>query len=208
MPSTLTKLTEVASEKMPKPAIHAVSSYHGSVVGASSAGSLPRNESQVKSIRQKIKSGSSTDSLLSVMIMCKNTMKGFVKAVTGAPDYMVFIAADRSPDNIVRFCTTDSPQPSILTFDPTFTLGTFGVTVTTYKHPLLVFRHPNEHTSKHPNLLGPILIHQQKQFLKLPLFYFYSSRMPSKDHALDTHGEKALVQACHSQFPNAIHLRC
>jgi len=86
-------------------------------------------------------------------------MKGFVKTVTGAPDYMVFIAADRSLDNLVRFCTTDSSQPSILTFDPTFSLGALDVTVSTYKHPLLVFCHPNEHTSQHPNFLDPILIH-------------------------------------------------
>ena len=141
MPSTLDKLTEVAPEKTPKPSVHAVSSY-GGVVGALSAGSSPRNELQVKSIQQKLKSGSSTDPLLSVMMMCKDTMKGFVKTVTGAPDYMVFIAADRSLDNLVHFCTTDSSQPSILTFDPTFSLGAFDVTVSTYKHPLLVFRHP------------------------------------------------------------------
>ena len=49
MLNTLNKLTEVALEKTPKPTIHAVSSQHG-VVGALSAGSLPRNESQVKSI--------------------------------------------------------------------------------------------------------------------------------------------------------------
>ena len=212
MPSTLNKLTKVASEKMPKPAIHAVSSQHGGVVGALSAGSLPRNESQVKSIRQKIKvtSGSSTDPLLSVMMMCKDTMKGFVRTVTGAPDYMVFIAADRSLDNLVRFCTNSS-QPSILTFDPTFSLGAFDVTVSTYKHPLLVFRNPNEHTSRYPSLLGPILIHQRKQFANY--HYFTSTLVGFRPemhqlHAFGTDGEKALVQACNSQFSNAFHLRC
>ena len=212
MPSTLNKLTEVASEKTPKPAIHAVSSQHGGVVGALSAGSLPRNESQVKSIRQKIKvtSGSSTDPLLSVMMMCKDTMKGFVRTVTGAPDYMVFIAADRSLDNLVRFCTNSS-QPSILTFDPTFSLDAFDVTVSTYKHPLLVFRNPNEHTSRYPSLLGPILIHQRKQFAN---YHYFTSTLVGfhpemhQLHAFGTDGEKALVQACNSQFPNAFHLRC
>ena len=210
MPSTL---NEVASEKTPKPAVHAVSSQRGGVVRALSAGSLPRNESQVKSIRQKIKvtSGSSMDPLLSVMMMCKDTMKGFVRTVTGAPDYMVFIAADRSLDNLVRFCTKDSAQPSILTFDPTFSLGAFDVTVSTYKHPLIVFRNPNEHTSRHPNLLGPILIHQRKQFANY--HYFTSTLVGCRPemrqlHAFGTDGVKALVQACHSQFPDAIHLRC
>ena len=44
MPSTLNKLTEVASETMPKPAVHAVSSQHGGVVRALSAGSLATKE--------------------------------------------------------------------------------------------------------------------------------------------------------------------
>ena len=73
--STLKVLTEVASEKTPKAAVHAISSQCGGVVGASSAGSLPRNERQVKNIRRKIKSSSgSLDPLHSVMMMCKDTM--------------------------------------------------------------------------------------------------------------------------------------
>ena len=85
--STLKELTEVASEKTPKPAVHSISSHRGDVVGASSAGSLPRNERQVKNITRKIKSsGGSLDPLHSVMMMCKDTMKDFVRAVKGAPD--------------------------------------------------------------------------------------------------------------------------
>lgn len=83
MPSTLKELTEVASEKTPKTAVHAISSQCVGVIGASSAGSLPRNERQVKNIRRKIKSSSgSLDPLHSVMIMCKDTMTDFVRAVT------------------------------------------------------------------------------------------------------------------------------
>ena len=103
------------------------------------------------------------------MMMCKDTMKGFV----------------------------------ILMFDPTFSLGAFDVTVSTYKHPLIVFRNSNEHTSRHPNLLGPILIHQRKQFANY--HYFTSTLVGCRPemrqlHAFGTDGEKALVQACHSQF--------
>ena len=215
MPSTLNKLTEVASEKTPKPALHAVSSQSGGVISALSAGSLPRNERQVKNIRGKLKNvtGNSTDPLHSVMMMCKDTMKDFVRTVTGAPDYMVFVASDRTLDNLVRFCTTtkNSLQPCILTFDPTFSLGDFDVTVSTYKHPLIEFCNPKEHTSRHPNLLGPILIHQRKKFAN---YHYLTSTLVGYRpelrhlHAFGTDGEKALVQACHSQFPNAFHLRC
>ena len=140
-------------------------------------------------------------------------MKYFVRAVTGAPDYMVFLALDRTLDNLVRFCSDSqgSIQPVVLTFDPTFSLGEFDVTVSTYKHPLIVFREPTEHTVRHPSLIGPVLIHQRKQFVNY--HYFTSTLVAFRPrlrhlHAFGTDGEQALVQACHSQFSNAIHLRC
>ena len=162
MPSTLEKLSTAATEKTPKPAVHTVSSQVGGVLGASSAGSLPRNERQVKDICQKTVA-KPKDPLLSVMMMCKESMTDFVRAVTGTPDYMVILSCDCTLDNLVHFCA-DPMSPSILTFDPTFSLGQFDVTVTTYKHPLLVFHNSKEHSSCHPNLIGPVLIHQRKQY--------------------------------------------
>jgi len=214
LPSTFADLNEVASSTTPKPAVHMISSQCGGVVGASSAGSLPRNERQVKDMRKRKKITSGTlDPLHSVMMMCKDTMKDFVRAVTGAPDYMIVIALDRMLDNLVRFCVSSesSLQPTILTFDPTFSLGEFDVTVSTYKHPLVVFRNPCGHTAKHPSLIGPVLIHQRKQFVN---YHYLTSTLVSfrpelrNLHVFGTDGEQALVQACQSQFPGAIHLRC
>ena len=46
---------------------------------------------QIKDIRRKYKcSSGSLDPTHSVMMMWKDTIKDFVRAVTGAPDYMVF----------------------------------------------------------------------------------------------------------------------
>ena len=163
----------------------------------------------MKDIRRKTQA-KSKDPLLSVMMMCKETMTDFVRTVTGAPDYMVILSSDHTLDNLVRFCAYPM-SPSVLTFDPTFSLGQFDVTVTTYKHPLLVFRNPREHSSCHPNLIGPILIHQRKQFSN---YHYFTSTLvglrPSLRNltAFGTDGEAALVQACVSQFPTAIHLRC
>ncbi len=70
------------------------------------------------------------------MMMCKEGMKDFVRAVTGAPDYMVVLCTDRTLDNLVRFCANEM-APSVITFDPTFSLGEFDVTVSTYKHHCL-----------------------------------------------------------------------
>ena len=96
------------------------------------------------------------------MMMFKNTMKDFVRAVTGAPGYMLLLGLDRTLDNLVWFCSHSSVQPSILTFDSTFSLGKFDVTVSTYKHPLIVFCNLCEHTARNPSLIGPVLIHQRK----------------------------------------------
>lgn len=205
MPSTLQKLTDVSKKLTPKPTVHAVSSHAGGVLGASSAGSLPRNDRQVKDIRRNMKA-QSNDPLLSVMMMCKESMKHFVRTVTGAPDYMVFLSLDRTLDNIVRFCTTPM-LPTVLTFDPTFSLGQFEVTVTTYKHPLLVFRNPQEHSSCHPSLLGPILVHQRKQFTN---YHYLTSTMVGlrpELHGLTAFGTDGET-ACISQFSCAVHVRC
>ena len=89
---------------------------------------------------------------------------------------MVFLALDRTLDNLVRFCSgsQSSIQPVILTFDPTFSLGEFDVTVSTYKHPLIVFRDPSEHTARHPSLIGPVFIHQRKQFVN---YHYFTSKL-------------------------------
>ena len=73
----------------------------------------------------------SRDPLHSVMMMCKNSLKDFVRTVTGAPDYMVTLCYDRLLDNLVQFCANPA-LPNILTFDPTFNIGQFDVTVRTY----------------------------------------------------------------------------
>ena len=88
------------------------------------AASLSRNERQVKDICWKAKSLQSKDPLLSLMIMCKESMSDFVRTVTGAPDYMAVLSCDRTLDNLVRFCTNPM-LPSVVTFDPTFSLGSF-----------------------------------------------------------------------------------
>ena len=198
-------LDTASMQQTPKLAVHDVSSQLGGVIHAATAGSLPRNQQQAKDKRRKLKTDSSKDPLLSAMFMCKESMSGFVRRVMGAPDYMIVIADDRTLDNLVRFCTnTEAPQ--ILSVDPTFSLGQFDVTVTTYKHPMLTAS-----TSDHPSMLGPILIHQRKQFQN---YQFFSTSLlglrPSLQQlcAFGTDGEVALVDAFHSAFPNAIHLRC
>ena len=69
----------------------------------------------------------------------------------------VLLTNDKQLNDLKRFCC-DSQQFSIFGIDPTFNLGDFSVTVTTYRHLQLVERN----TKKPPVFLGPMLVHQRK----------------------------------------------
>ena len=73
----------------------------------------------------------------------------FIRAVKAAPEAMCVLARDRQLNDMARFCTDDQ-QFSVVGVDPTFNLGEFSVTVTTYRHLQLIHRQ----TNKHPVLLG------------------------------------------------------
>ena len=69
MPSVTTKLKQAATQKTPKRALQFVVDEQGSVVGATSAGALPRSRQQVKDMRRSLKQDN--DPLFSLMFMCK-----------------------------------------------------------------------------------------------------------------------------------------
>lgn len=60
---------------------------------------------------------------------------------------------------MVRFCVSPSSF-SILTVDPTFNLGEFDVTLTTYQHQLLI----SARSGNSPVMIGPVMIHYHKTF--------------------------------------------
>ena len=64
--------------------------------------------------------------------------------------------------DIEHFCT-DPGKFGPLSVDPTFNLGDFNVTVTSYRNLLL----ENRRSSKNPIMVGPMLIHRKKLFLLL-----------------------------------------
>ena len=93
----------------------------------------------------------------------------FIRMVNAAPYPMMLIAMDYTLDDLVRFCT--NPRNfSILGVDPTFNLGDFDVTVTTYRHLLLEpYGTP---CGKPPTMIGPMFIHVQKDF---GVYHFFTS---------------------------------
>ena len=108
-----------------------------------SAGSIPRNRQQVKDLRRRrdgyeiVPSSRGKDPLCSVMVMCKESQgkhiaNAFVRIVSCAPEPMTVLVCDWTLNDLERFCTTS--QCTMLCIDPTFSLGDFDVTVTTYRH--------------------------------------------------------------------------
>ena len=81
----------------------------------------------------------------------------FICSVQAAPEPTCVLASDYQLNDIDRFCTNPQ-QFSILGIDPTFNLGDFAVTVTTYRHLMLQSRR----TGQQAIMIGPMFAHQKK----------------------------------------------
>ena len=168
---------------------------------------------QVHDIRRKLAGPSDPDPIFSCMLMCKESQgqkdgNAFVRLVNGAPFPMMVLAYDWTLDDLVRFCTGPR-EYAIFGVDPTFSLGDFEVTVTTYHHLLL--RHRGDPHGKSPCLIGPLFVHLKKDFAA---YHFFASslislRSPlSKLKCFGSDGKDALVKAFSTAFSSALHLRC
>ena len=213
MPSTLSKLKATASGSTAKKALAFVSEAEGGIEHAKSAGVLPRSRQQVNDIRRKLVGPSDPDPIFSLMLMCKESQgqrsgNPFVRLVNGAPFPMMVLAYDWMLDDLVRFCVVPT-EYSVFGADPTFSLGDFDVTVTTY-HQLLL-RHRGDPHGKSPCLIGPLFVHLKKDFAA---YHFFASSLISLRPSLSklkcfgTDGEDALVEALSTAFSGAVHLRC
>lgn len=217
-PSTLHKLREVSQYLPPKHAVGEVSKSVGGVAGAYSIAELPRNRQQSSDCRRKLflpsQSAPVADPLFPIMIMCKESegvnsdpSLRFVRIVTNSPEPMAVLAFDWTLADLERFCSKPLNH-TVLSVDPTFNLGSFHVTVTTYKHPMLEYKNKK---GCHPVMLGPLFIHQRKAF---STYNFFFSQLIGLRPALcdlqcyGTDGEKALEEALCMQFRSGTHLRC
>ena len=149
---------------------------------------------------------SSRDILLEAMEKCKTNKDGYVREVVGAPEPMAFIAIDRQLKDIKLHCCQEDDF-SILVIDPTFNLGNFIVTPTTYRCRKIF----NVTTGKSPIFLGPILVHQSKtqqtyRYLGSSVKRFNQNTVSLQ--AFGTDGESALSNAFNEELPVADHHRC
>ena len=201
----------------PKQVVASVSSDAGGIVGVSYPGELPRNEDQVSNFKKhnvriarntQNQESSGANDLYTVMLQAhlEDADKKFVRDIKAYPEPAVILASDVQLNDIARFCC-DPFEFSVLTIDPTFSLGDFDVTPTTYRHLLLECNR----SKKPPVTIGPTLIHYRKTF---QTYLFLASSMVVLKREIEnlrvfgTDGEKALIDAFAHEFRLALHLTC
>ena len=102
----------------------------------------------------------------------------------------------------------DSAEACVLGIDPTFNLGRFYVTVTTYTY--LHVESKMSHSS--PTFFGPMFVHMEKTYEAY--YHFFSTLVKLEPRiqdiiAVGTDGEKGIVKSLEALFiHNLIHLRC
>ena len=110
---------------------------------------------------QKNQLGSTGNDLYSIMLQAhlEDVGKRYIRDIKAFPDPAIILATEQQLLDLERFCCNESAF-SVLPVDPTFSLGDFDVTPTSYCHLLL----RSSRTGKPPVMLGPIMIHYRKNF--------------------------------------------
>ena len=163
---------ELVSKNMPKEAIYKATQMQGGEIEAKGMSALPRNRMQMSNYR-RVENKKNDNVLYSVMLECKlcqGTKEAFVRDVKAAPEPQCILCFDSQIADMERFLSSSSDVHGILTVDPTYNLGEFYVTPTTYPHLML----EDVITGKPPSLLGPLLIHQKMAF---STFNYFSSTL-------------------------------
>lgn len=171
--STRSRLQDACNKKTPKSAYHQIAKENGGVRNASSASDLPRNKDQAKYARRIVQTPrhENIDSLIILLVQCKRQQlqrdeEPFIREVTGAPEMKCVLGYDWQITNLITFCS-DPNSFTILGVDPTFNLGRFNVTVTTFENLKVVDRK----TEHNPIMIGPLLLSQTKAFDAYNFFF-------------------------------------
>ena len=160
--STLTDIKENVEKIAPKEAVRVVYEKAGGVVSASSLSELPRDRRQAYNVKSHsqctsgIASNHHKDLIYDLLEQRFGSLKQFVWNVSFDDAVSCVLFTDQQLYDVQRFCTNKgSTTNSVFGVDPTFNLGDFYVTVTTYENLLMV----NRKTKKHPVFIGPMLVH-------------------------------------------------
>ena len=97
------------------------------------------------------------------MVKCKSEVENpthrFIREVTAAPHLFIFLASGVQLNDLARF-STQPRKFCILSFDTTFNIGPFFVTVVVYRH--LMLRSAKATVGTHPVKIGAVFIHHDR----------------------------------------------
>ncbi|XP_028413858.1 uncharacterized protein LOC114536703 [Dendronephthya gigantea] len=205
----------------------------GDVIKARSIGQLPRGPSDLyyarhsakkmpnssplldqskKSEAKETSQPASIDSMWTLLERAKREEQSkedvFIRECSIHPNLFVVLANDRQLDEVANFCTHPS-EHSVFGIDPTFNIfdRNISLTVTTYRNLKLV----NPKTGKQPVFVGPLLMHQKKDWKTFSKFaHSLVTLKPELDAVLacGTDGERALVNGFKRNMRFAVFLRC
>ena len=162
--STLNQIKEMCGR--PKNVVATLHDEAGGILKANSASELPRNRRQVYNSHHKSTTSSHSgkvDPIFELVQQCKVDnlpgARGFIRSVNFESGPCCVLASDHQLQNVVRFCTNPGAQ-SVFGIDPTFNLGKFYVTLTTFTYSQVV----DKTTGVSPTFIGPIFVHTEKNF--------------------------------------------
>ena len=118
------------------------------------------------------------------------------------PELSVFVASNQQLKDIERFCTKVSSL-SIFGIDPTYNIGNYYVTVTSYRHLLF-----DTAEGVNPVFLGPCLIHSGKEYnsyYKLPESMVKANQNCRNILVFGTAAEKIFYQVFRDVLSSAYH---
>ena len=194
------------STETPKVVVRNLLEDAGGVVNIKGPGDIPKNRHQVSNTR--CKRDKEKDDLIELVDLAKQEEKTdsqYIRDIKFVPEVSVFVASKQQLEDVSRFCTKPS-NFCILGIDPTYNIGPFYVTVTTYRH--LMF-----HTKYdvHPVMFGPTLIHSGKEYAS---YFDLPSGMAKANPNLKnilvfgTDSERNVYKTFQDVNPNAYHLLC
>ena len=178
----------------------------GGVIAKSASCTVPRDISQVKYERAKLRKQHSKDTLAELIQTCKASKGEFVHALQVSPSVRAVLATKSQLEDLVKFCCNPE-EFSVFSVDVTYDIGEFFVTTTTYKHLMLVDRK----SGSSPTLPGPFMIHTNEA---ADDFHYFASTLKEQRREVDnilfvgSDRQKALENGLSAQLPIAHFLAC
>ena len=128
---------------------------------------------ELKTTTSPISSVSPTDELSVIMHKAYMEDQQFIREVRTLHEPAIVVATNVQLNDLDRFCCRQE-KFGILTVDPTFCLGDFDVTLSTYRHLLLSCKR----SGTHPAFIGPAMVHYRKTFSTYLFFTSWTVALP------------------------------